>query len=129
METADLAPRIRERNIQIQGLETTQRELQAALAHPTSYALSLAEIRAYIIECRETLATASAGERKELLRSFEQSITIDREDDHWRGCLEYTFPALVETSAGNAVLPTIQVGRAFVTDSKLIREIRLNNVS
>lgn len=112
LTNADLAPRIRERNTQIQTLETTQRELQAALAHPLSYIMSLAEIRAYLIECRQTLAEASVAERKALLRSFVQCITIEQnEGGGWRGTLKYAFPAPVETSAGNRVLGFDRVSR------------------
>lgn len=129
LTNVDLGPRIRERKAQIQQLEVTQRTLQATLDRPLPEEMSLADLRYFVIETRKNLEVMSQGEKKAFLQRFIQQIRLDHTAQQWEVTLKYEFPALDVSSAGNQVLGLTRYGRAFDTDSKLIREIRLNGIS
>lgn len=118
---ADIGPRLRERREQLVALEETQRQLKSAIANPPTYAMSLAEIRAHVIEWRKTLAETAPREKKAFLQSFMERITLDHEEHAWIVSLKYKFPAPIETSAGNQVLDCIQVGRAYGNRTRRLR--------
>ncbi|MEI6521606.1 MAG: zinc ribbon domain-containing protein, partial [bacterium] len=99
----DTGQRLRERKLQIINLELEQSQLKAAIINPPSCEISAADIRSYIIHCERILNEATIGEKKELLRSIIQGITVNWNGKEWAGILKYSFPASDISGTGNKV--------------------------
>ncbi|MEI6520499.1 MAG: hypothetical protein WCO98_10765, partial [bacterium] len=117
-----LNERIKERQLQIRNLEYKQNQLQNDIKNPHVINMSIADIRDFIIHCNKILNEASAGKKKELLRSFIEKINISWDGNNWKGSLKYKFPVPVKTDAGNnfidprnKVLDSVTYGRACAT--------------
>ncbi|MCB9758162.1 MAG: recombinase family protein [Candidatus Omnitrophica bacterium] len=109
LDHADIAPRIKELNEEIESIQTKILNLEWQKANRVKVEMIDAELKPYVEDLRETLVKGKICERKGFLRTFIKQITID----YPRLEIEYTLPLPVpnkKTPSNEEVLSIVQFG-------------------